>query len=193
MPLPPAALLTIFKSSRRETGSTPTEGSSKQDQFGAAGQRADQSQFLFHAAGKLSRKPFLKGAKAGKGKHCGKIAADVFQNGVKLQIFPHRQVFVKAELLRHVTDFGGKPCLVLHRIQPADGKAAGVRQQQSSDQPEKGGFAGAVGADQTDRLPFFNRQRQMIDGSRFAAGESLDQILCFKQFSPSSLFSACSA
>ena len=70
---------------------------------------------MLHTAGELARQPFGERAKGGKIQQAVEnflpcLAGDAAQVGVQGQVFHHRQIFIQAELLRHIAE---------HRVQGA--------------------------------------------------------------------------
>ena len=109
---------------------------------------------------------------------------ETVDGAVELKVFPTGQITIKREFLRHVTDalfyffaFGVD-------VETIYGTVAGSREQQTAEHPYRGGLAGAVGAEETEYLPFFNSQCDFIHGleiaelaGQFVYGDSLFHFL----------------
>ena len=155
----------------------PHAGFVEQQQFGRAHHRAGQAQFLLHAARKLARQPPGKAAQIGEIEQpvetCRHIRArQPAQIGIEPQILDHRQVFVKAEPLRHVADHaavGGDRRVAEH------GHFARLGLDQPGQDADQRGLARAVGADQPGHHARADRDARTVERGRFGAGKAFDQ------------------
>ena len=81
----------------------------EQDHLGAMNERADQAEFLLHAAGEFAGHAGAELAHAGglkqlRGARGALGLADAEQIGVKADVFVDGEIFIEAEALRHVTE-----------------------------------------------------------------------------------------
>jgi hypothetical protein len=143
---------TIAHSSRRDTGSTPTVGSSSNSRR-RAHQRAGKPELLLHAARKAAGQSFGEWRQPGHVHQFGiACRAHFFRNTlqvrVEIEVFLHAKVFVKTETLRHVAERGLYLQRVARRVESQGGDASCIGHQQSGREAHEGGFAGAVRTDQ---------------------------------------------
>ncbi len=131
-------------------------------------QRAGQSQLLLHAARELAGQPTGKGCQRRERQEAVKglasLGADhATQIGVEIEVLEHREIFVKAKSLRHVTEH------TPHRRDFADGivtfdeNAPLAGHEQPGHQPQERGLAGAVRADQPGDLSRLDAQVELVD------------------------------
>src|SRR5579885_508169 len=135
---------TIAHSSRRETGSTPTVGSSSSKRRGARTRVQARPSFCFMPpeSRPTSRpvngpSPVICNSSSYRDGRCGGNALEV---GVEIEVFRDRQILIQPEMLRHVAEQG------LHRERLgsySDAKnldTALIETKQPGDQPHQSGL-----------------------------------------------------
>ena len=92
-------LKTISHSSRRDSGSTPTVGSSSKQQFRRAHQRAGEAELLLHAAGQLAREALGESGRVRSSPSGADRAPRAAPAVIAVQIGVKVQVLLDAEIL----------------------------------------------------------------------------------------------
>ncbi len=137
----------MVQSSRRDTGSTPTDGSSSSSRRGRASSAQASPSFCFIPPRKLP------GEACGKRREPGEMQqpGDAFranrriepvQVGEQIEVLRHAQILVQTEALRHVADLGAHRCGVVRHVVLHHGDTSRLDPQQPGDDPEQGGLAG---------------------------------------------------
>jgi hypothetical protein len=158
----------------------------EQEQVGRADQRAGKAELLLHAPRQLSGRTRGEARHVGHFQHPRKPLAPLFHRyavevGIKVEVFLHAQVFVKAEALRHVAD------AVLHGLGTAayvlaqNLQGPGVGPQQPRHHPHQGRLARAVRPGQRGQGARPDTEREIVDGiERLSVSrhEDLAQALC---------------
>ena len=180
----PTRVSTICQSSRRETGSTPTLGSSRRSSLGRPDQRAGQPELLLHAAREPPGEAPGERAETGESRAGARNAAP--RRGARRpadrrrasRFSGHRQILVEAEALRHVADVGLDRLGVGDAVQAEDAHLPFIGRQKSGHQAHERGLAGTVRPDQTRDLTALNVRRQPVESSRGAStgDEALDHL-----------------
>ncbi len=79
------------------------------------------------------------------------------------EVLLYRQILVEREPLRHVADLVLDSARLLDDVEAEHGSLSRVGRQQAADHTYSGGFAGAVGTEETDDLALGDAQRDIID------------------------------
>ncbi len=93
---------------------------------------------------------------------------DTVDAAEEVDVLFHREVVVERELLRHVTDVLFDGFRLRHHIQAAHGCAAGSGQQQPAQHADGGGFARAVGSQESENLAAADVEIHMVHGDKVA-------------------------
>jgi len=105
------------------------------------------------------------------------VAPEAAQFGAEIEEAFDRHVGVSGGIFREVADeaFGGEG--ILGDVKPADGDLAGGGGDEAGNHPHGGGFAGAVGAEESEHFAPLHGEGNIVDG-QFGA-ERLAQIFNF--------------
>ena len=111
---------------------------------------AGETELLLHSARKLAGQPRLEALEIGELEQpvearLARLADQAAQVGIEVEVFPHGQVFVKSEALRHIADLGA---VGLERRLAQNDDLAGVGFDQSGQNADHRRLAGAVRSDQ---------------------------------------------
>jgi hypothetical protein len=134
----------------------------EQQQIRLGDERGRQRQLLLHAAGERAGETPAKRAQADhveqpRRPSIGLVARHAVQVAAQTHVLVDREILVEAEALRHQTERAGG---ARHRSRR--------RGEHAGDQPEEGGLAGAVRADQREHLAARHRQRDVGERRRRA-------------------------
>ena len=152
----------------RQRGDAPPKRAARQ-RVGATGRLVEKQDFrlvqqthrhrqpLFQAAGQLARPLLLPTAQVELVQHgfaafAQAFAAQAVGLAEKMQVFQHAQIAVERELLRHIADAAARVCGGGAHVQPGYSGFAAAGGQQAAQHAEGGGFARAVGAEQTENF-----------------------------------------
>ncbi len=154
----------------------------QQQHFRFAHQGTGQAQLLLHPAGELARQPVGKGAEGGKLQQPGKgflprLTHHAAQIGIQGQVLHYGQIFVQAELLRHIAQRGVQSAIVVNGIETQHAGAARVGLEQSGKHAHQRGFTRPVGADQPGDVPALDGTGQGRDGGLLHAGKAFYQAI----------------
>ena len=144
---------------------------------------AAQRQALLPAAGQQLGDG---GAAVGEARHAQHVLlafrAHVFGDAVnpaeEVDVLFHGEIVVERELLRHVADVLADLFGILGDVEAGHGAPAGGGRQQPAEHADDGGFAGAVGTQETEDLALVHLEGDVIDGHEIAEG--LDQVADFE-------------
>src|SRR5579871_118885 len=130
-------------------------------------QSAHQAQLLLHASRKPARLAVAERRHAGhlqqtRQKFSSFGLADAEQVRVKTHVFVDREIDVQSEALRHVADLIFDFSPTRGDIMPGHGGLPGARLHQPAEQPQGGGFAGAIRADQAEDFAGHYLQIQIV-------------------------------
>ena len=84
------------------------------------------------------------------------VAFQAAQFGKEADIFQHGQIFVEREALGEITNLGARLLGLLADVETADGDLARVQFEGADEEPQRGGLARAVRADQAVDLAGFH-------------------------------------
>ena len=155
----------------------------EEEEIGGAHQRAGQPELLFHPAAEL---PCQASGEAGQVGHvqqprialpafCSRHAMEI---GIEIEVFLHRQVFIEAKALGHVTDAALQGCRLGARVEPQHGELARVGQHQARHESQQRGLASAIRADHGGEGPFGHLQGDVVQGmhhgNALAGGAEVD-------------------
>src|SRR5215470_4576005 len=76
--------------------------------------------------------------------------------GNKLQVLQHREIFIEAELLRHVTDFTANPQRFSENIEAKAGAMATIGGEKAAEHANSGRLSTAVGPEKAADLALAN-------------------------------------
>ena len=172
----------MAQKSRRETGSTPLVGSSRNRIRGRCSSVHISASFCFMPpescpAGRVAERLHAGHAQQLRGQVRARLPGDAEQVRVEDHVLFHGQVLVQPEALRHVAD------LVLHRLRFArhvvarHARAALARVHQAAQHAQRGRLARAVRTHQPEDLALRHRQVEMVHRRQFA--EALGQAAGF--------------
>ena len=150
--MPSAASLWISpQNSRRALGSTPAVGSSSSSSSGLGRMQAPSARRCFQPPGQLAGQLPLAALKPqpldGGARLLGRIGEPVHARH-ELQVLQDREVLVEAEALRHVADVALDLLALRADVVAERRAAAAVGRQQPAQHAQRGGLAGAVGAEE---------------------------------------------
>jgi len=142
-------------------------------------QRADQAEFLFHAAGKLPGQALLEAAETAGLDQFTAVCNALFawyaeQLGIETDVLRNGQVVVQPEALRHVAQMQLGGFRVDSHVQAIDHDLPGIRTQHPGEHAHGGGFSGAIGTDQAQNLARLNAEIHSANGVHGA--EALAQL-----------------
>ena len=163
----------MAQKSRRETGSTPLVGSSRNRICGRCSSVHISASFCFMPPESWPACRARNGSMRVMRSSCAVSARalrahDAEQVGVEIHVLLHGQVAVQPEALRHVAD------LVLHRLRFArhvvarHARAAFARVDQAAEHAQRGGLPRAVRPHQAEDLAPRHRQVQLVHGRQRA-------------------------
>src|SRR5215468_8093945 len=102
-----------------------------------------------------------------------------FYAGVKFDVLDYSQVFVEAELLRHVSDALANLIGLRHAIEPEHRAFAFGRSEQSAQSFDQRRLARTVRAEEAEDFAFFDRDAHVVNGGEIA--ETNGQVLsCYR-------------
>ena len=74
---------------------------------------------------------------------------DAMEISIEIHIFRHREIFIKAEFLRHIAEFRLKRRRFSYHIVPENGKGSSGRRHKAANETHERRFPGAVGPDES--------------------------------------------
>ena len=159
----------ISHSSRRDSGSTPTVGSSSSRSSGERTSVQARPSFCFippesRPASRLCERPQRRHLHEPRIALLPLLDADAVHVGVEIEIFQDAQILVQAEFLRHVADAVLDLLRVGADIDAQDFQLAAVGCHQAGDQAEKRRLARAIRSDQRRERAPGNVQRDAVQG-----------------------------
>ena len=98
----------------------------------------------------------------------GLLAAYAIDGGVEVDVLGYGQVFVQAELLRHVADLGLDTRCIFANVHAEDGARAARRRQQAAKSLDDGGLSRTVGPQKAEDLASPDREAHVVHGSKGA-------------------------
>ena len=145
----------------------------EQDHLGSVNQRADQAELLLHPAGKVPGQTAAEIAQAGRrqqfrGALLALLAADAEEIRVEPDVFVHREVFVKAEALRHVAEVVLGALRVAHHVVAGHRRRAGVRASTPASMRSVVVFPAPSGPTRPKISPGVHVEGELVDGAHFA-------------------------
>jgi len=84
------------------------------------------------------------------------------------QVFEGRKVFVERDLLGHDAQQAARGGAFPHHVVAHDADMAGGGREETGDAADSGGFAGAVGSQETEDLAGLRGERDVVDGGDLA-------------------------
>ena len=178
--------VTIAHSSRRETGSTPTEGSSSSSRRGRDSSAQASPSFCFIPPDNFPASRAVNGARPVKRSSLAtRSARSARRHGVQIgeqvEVLRDGQVLIQTETLRHVADHRVRRGRIARHVVAEHGDASGRWAQQSGDQAQQRGLAGGVRPDQPGDDARLDRCRNAIQrqvrGRAARRGEGVPQPL----------------
>ena len=145
----------------------------KKNHLGRVDDGTRESEALLPSAGKLARAAIHIWLNAGKSLKfaCalgGSIARQAIDAGVEIHVLSDGEVFVQAELLRHVADVASNLGSILANVHAENAAGALCRLQQSAERLDDGGLARAVGAEKSEEFTFPHFEANVADRSERA-------------------------
>ena len=121
----------------------------------AAGER----QALLPSAGELAGAAIHVGLDAGERLHfagalCGALAVEAVDARIEIHVLGDGEVFVQAELLRHVAHVAADFRSIFADVHAEDAAGAFGGRQQSAKRLDDGGLARTVGAEEAEKFSF---------------------------------------
>jgi hypothetical protein len=138
-------------------------------------QRAGESKLLLHAGrvvhgeflGRVAERQLLEQRAGALLRLAARLAVHLAHEG---EDFAAAQVIVKSRIVGQVAD----PLLHLQAVglavEPVDGDASVARHQDAHHHADRGGLAGAVGAEEAEHLSLVDRERKVPHGGKIAVG-----------------------
>src|SRR5262249_51483710 len=83
--------------------------------------------------------------------------------GDEIEVLLHGEVFVEAELLRHVADLAADQRRLLDDVEAEAGAAAGIGDEQAAQHPDGRGLAAAIGAEKSADLSGRDLEVEPVD------------------------------
>src|SRR5262245_32949192 len=96
------------------------------------------------------------------------IAAKPVDAGIKFDVLHHRQVFVEAEFLRHITDSLANLSGLRHTIEAEHRASAFRRSKQAAKRFDQCRLARTVRAEEAENFALFDSYAHVVDGGEIA-------------------------
>ncbi len=145
----------------------------EEHEFRPVQHRAGEGEPLLEAAGKGTGQqvflPFEPGHRdRGRRALRGHLSREAVHAAEEPQVLSHREIVVEAEPLRHVADPPLHPLRVLSDVDPEHRGDACAGRQQPHEHPDRGGFSGAIAAEEAEHLPCLHVERETVHGGERA-------------------------
>ena len=148
----------------------------EEDNLGGVDDGAGEGKALLPSSGELGDAAGEVGLQTGEGEEffdacAGGGGRQTVGSSVEVEVFLDGEVFVEAELLRHVADVALDVSGVLADVHAEDGGVAGGEGDEAAEGSDDGGFAGAVGAEEAEELAAVEVEADVVDGGEGAEAE----------------------
>ena len=95
-------------------------------------------------------------------------AAQAVPAAVEAEVLVRGQLVIEGELLRHIADHAFDLLQVARHIQAGDARLTVAGPEQAAEQADDGGFAGAIGTQETEDGALADLEADVVNGSEVA-------------------------